>query len=113
MSLKAVLFAVSTALMVTACTDTTTVSSGANKHVTVVNNSGKTMRYFQGSNTGSTSWEEDILGSDVLPSGSRVDVNFEDGSGYCTFDFRATFSDGSSQIINGVDVCTTSSVTFN
>ena len=68
---------------------------------------------FYGSNAGSSSWEEDILGSDVLASGSSTTINFDDGTGYCTFDFKAEFADGSSSVESGVNVCTTSSVTFN
>lgn len=113
MNFKAILLAGAAALTLTACDEGTSVSSGYNKHVLVVNNTSKTMYRFQGSNTGSSSWEEDILGSDTLGPGSSVDVNFEDGSGYCSFDFRATFVDGSSQVLTGVDVCTVSKVTFN
>ena len=98
--------------VLTACTDGSSGSS-VNRHVTIINNTGATIQRFYGSNAGSNSWEEDILGADVLTSGSQVDVNFDDGSGYCTFDFKAVLADGSSQVVNGVDVCTTSNVTFN
>ena len=77
-----------------------------------MNLSGKTVREFYGSNAGSDSWEEDILGADTLPSGSSVNINFEDGSGYCTFDFKAVFTDGSSVVESGVDVCSVGKVTI-
>lgn len=112
MNLKAVLFAGIAAISLSACVEETSTAS-YNKQVLVVNNSGKTMQRFYGSNAGTSSWEEDILGTDVLPSGSSVRVNFEDGSGYCTFDFMAQFTDGSSQVLNGIDVCTATSVQFN
>ena len=109
MNLKAVLFAGIAALSLTACVEKTS-SSSYNKNVLVVNNSGKTIREFYGSNAGASSWQEDILGSDVLPSGSSVNINFEDGSGYCTFDFMAVFTDGSTAVESGIDVCAVSSV---
>ncbi|NBZ87234.1 hypothetical protein [Stagnihabitans tardus] len=114
MNFKAILLAGVAALSLSACVETTTyTTSSANKHVLVINNSGKTVREFYGSNAGSDSWEEDILGSDMLASGSSVDINFEDGSGYCTFDFKAVFTDGSSVVEPGIDVCSVSSVTIN
>jgi hypothetical protein len=102
-------------LALAACDTGTTYSSGGgyNRNVLVVNNSGLTVTQFYGSNIGSTSWEEDILGANVLPAGSSVNVNFDDGSGYCTFDFKAVFADGSSVVENGIDVCATSQVTIN
>ncbi|MCW1919106.1 hypothetical protein NX862_10080 [Rhodobacter sp. KR11] len=113
MTIKAILFAGIAALSLTACVEETSSSSSYNKHVLVVNNSGKTIREFYGSNAGTSSWQEDILGSDVLASGSSVDINFEDGSGYCSFDFLAVFTDGSSVVESGIDVCAVSTVEVN
>lgn len=100
------------ALALTACVETTTTGS-ADRHVTIINNTNTAIREFYGSNAGADTWEEDILGSNVLPAGASVTINFDDGSGYCTFDFKAVFVDGSSLVNQSVDVCTTSSVTFN
>jgi hypothetical protein len=83
------------------------------RRVTIINETGFTMTNFYGSNTGSSSWEEDILGQDVLPSGSQVSINFNDQSGYCMFDFRAVFEDGDELIREKVNVCETSTFTYN
>ena len=96
------------------CVDTSTTnvsSGGANRHVTVYNASFVSITHFYGSNVGSSSWEEDILGSSVIPPGGVVDINFDDGTGACLFDFKAIFADGSSAVEEGIDVCRTSSVT--
>jgi hypothetical protein len=100
-------------LVLASCTDGTSSGSSADRHVTINNNTGSTISRFYGSNAGSNSWEEDILGADVLPSGSSTTINFDDGTGYCTFDFKAVLSDGRAIVESGVDVCTTSAVTFN
>ena len=63
-----------------------TTAVSADRRVTIANNTGQTISRFYGSNTGSDSWEEDILGSSVLPPGMSTTINFDDGSGYCTFD---------------------------
>jgi hypothetical protein len=106
--------ALSTASL-TACVDSgTTYTTGSiDRSVTVFNASGYTIVQFYGSNTGRSSWEEDILGTGVLPSGSAVDINFNDGSGACLFDFKAVFADGSSVVESNIDVCRVSSVTVN
>ena len=65
-----------------------------------------------GSRVSASSWEEDILGSDVLSNGSSVNINFDDGTGACVFDMKAEFRDGGSQVLTNVNVCAVSSVTF-
>lgn len=88
-------------------------AAAEDRRVEIVNNTGYTMVEFYGSNKGTNSWEEDILGQDVLPSGYSVMINFEDRSGYCKFDFRAVFDDGDEVIENNVNVCEIGRFTFN
>ena len=78
----------------------------------IINNTGFTIVEFYGSNTGSDSWEEDILGTDVLPSGSSVVIDFDDRSGYCKFDFRAVFEDGDVLEKGGVNICEIATFTY-
>jgi hypothetical protein len=94
-------------------TETTYVAASIDRTVTVVNNSGLTISRFYGSNSGRSSWEEDILGNGVIPAGASVDINFNDGSGACLFDFKAVFADGSSATETNVDVCRISVVTVS
>ncbi|RDE08111.1 hypothetical protein [Pelagibacterium lacus] len=76
-----------------------------NRRVKIENYTSKTMMYFYASNVDRTTWEEDILGSSVVASGHSVMINIDDGSGYCRFDFRAIFADGSEAVRSGVNVC--------
>lgn len=87
-------------------------SSSANRNVTIVNNTGRTIWRFYGSNVGTNSWEEDILGSTVLSNGESAVVNFDDGTGFCNFDLKAEFQNGDSSVRNNVNVCTAVAVTF-
>ncbi len=87
-------------------------ASAADRNVDVVNQTGQTMVHFYASNTGTDSWEEDILGHDKLANGDTQPVNIDDGSGACRFDFKAVFADGSSSVRRGVDVCKVSSFTY-
>jgi len=90
-----------------------TPSLALDRRVTIINNTGFTITNFYGSNKGTNSWEEDILGQSTLPSGSQVTINFNDGSGYCKFDFKAVFSDGDVLVRENVNVCEIASFTYN
>ena len=94
-------------------TQTTTTSVvAANKNVLVVNNTGRTIWRFYGSPVNVNNWEEDILGSNTLPSGQSVNVDFADGRTICNYDMRAEFQDGTALVKNNVNVCRVSSVSF-
>lgn len=91
---------------------TTLPAAALDRRVEIINNTGFTIVEFYGSNTGSDSWEEDILGTDVLPSGSSVVIDFDDRSGYCKFDFRAVFEDGDVLEKGGVNICEIATFTY-
>lgn len=93
-------------------TSVSTVSA-LDRRVRIINKTGYTIVRFYGSNKGSDSWEEDILGSDVLHSGSSVNINFNDNTGYCKFDFKAVFDDGDVLIKKNVNICEISTFTYN
>ncbi len=92
------------ALFLSACTDTQT-SVSANRMVTIGNTTGVTMTRFYASNITRSSWEEDIFGSDVLPSGRSINVNIDDGTGACLFDLKAVFADGDVVTQKNFNVC--------
>lgn len=104
-------FIAATALTLSACDGGTTTTSSANRHVQIGNTTGVTMTHFYASNTSRSNWEEDILGDDVLRSGRSVNVDIDDGSGACMFDFKARFADGDTVVENDFNVCTRSTWT--
>ena len=78
---------------------------GYNRRVRIHNQTGWTMLRFYASDVRTTSWEEDILGSDVLGAGRSLVINIDDGTGACLFDFKAEFTNGQELIRNNVNVC--------
>jgi len=95
-------------LSLAGCVETTggtVVRDGLNRNVTIVNRTGRTIYRFYGSNVGTSSWQEDILGSSVLANNSSVNVNFDDGTGHCNFDFKIVFPDGSYVEDYNINVC--------
>ncbi|MDP1670427.1 hypothetical protein [Phaeovulum sp.] len=87
-------------------------AAALDRRVRIINNTKFTIVEFYGSHTGTTSWQEDILGRDVLPPGNSVNINFDDGTGYCVFDFKAVFNDGDVLEKYGVNVCEIGSYTY-
>ena len=88
-------------------------AAALNRVLTIVNDTRYVIVEFYGSNKGSTSWEEDILGYDVLGSYDSLNINFDDGTGYCIFDFKAVFDDGDEVVTKGVNVCEIPTFTYN
>ena len=66
----------------------------------IYNDTEFTIVEFYASNKGTSDWQEDILGTEVLAPGSWVMVNIDDGTGYCKFDFLAVFED-QDQVVSG------------
>jgi hypothetical protein len=80
---------------------------------TLVNDSTVTIREAYVSSSTLTSWEEDVLGSDVLPPGSRVNVTFSSfSSGDCSYDIKVVGMGNETGYLWAVDLCSTATVTF-
>lgn len=91
-----------------AMTLTAAVSAHAvsqDRRVTIINDTGVTMTRFYASNVDANSWQEDILGREVLRSGRSVRINIDDGTGACVFDFKAVFADGDVLVRENINVC--------
>ena len=85
---------------------TTTIDAAAlDRRVRINNYTSYDIVEFYASNKGSRSWEEDILGRNILPAGESVVINIDDGSGYCKFDFLAVFEDGEELVKYDNNVC--------
>jgi hypothetical protein len=87
-------------------------ANAEDRHVEVINETQHAIVQFYASNVDRGTWEEDILGEDVLPVGQSVNINIDDGSGACLYDFKAVFDDGEELVRNGINVCTTSTYTY-
>ncbi|RUT35159.1 hypothetical protein EMQ25_04230 [Arsenicitalea aurantiaca] len=82
------------------------------RRVLIINETSFTIMEFYASSVDADTWEEDILGKDVLPAGDSVMMNIDDGTGACLFDFRAVFDDGDEAVKGGVNVCEIARFTF-
>lgn len=84
---------------------TTVTAAATDRNVTIHNDTGVTIYRFYSTNSGAKRWGNDVMGNSTLPNGRAMNLNFDNKYGYCNFDFRAEFSDGSVLQKNGVNVC--------
>ena len=78
----------------------------------LVNNTGHPIYYVNVSPASSDNWQNDILGSQVLPNGSYCQVQFPT-NGVQYWDIQATFEDGSAIAWYNIDLLSTYQVTLN
>ena len=105
-------FAPAVSLAITVLALTNTAAMALDRKVQINNKTSYTIVEFYASNTGTADWQEDILGTDVLASGSSVMINIDDGSGYCKFDFLAVFDDGDQLVSSDNNVCELATFNF-
>jgi hypothetical protein len=82
-----------------------TASAQVDRRVRIVNASTHAMVGFYATNVDMQDWQESLLGEGTLPAGSAIVLDFEDGSGYCRFRFRAVFDDGLELVRRSVNIC--------
>lgn len=76
------------------------------------NDSGYTLMEFYTSPLNDNNWGADILGAQVVPSGTGGVVTITDGSDQCAYDIRMVFDDGT-ETLDSVDICELGSYTIN
>jgi hypothetical protein len=82
---------------------------------TLVNASPFTITHVYVSASDRSSWEEDLLGNSVLPSGQSVNIRFSPydvDAGKCFYDIRVLGPGGREGTLWNVNLCTTTTVTF-
>lgn len=84
----------------------------ADRVVTIVNRTSVTMTKFYASSVGTKDWEENILDGDHLKPGESIDIDIDDGTKACRYDFKAVFKDGESVEKGNVNVCQISEFSF-
>ena len=83
----------------------TAAAFAVDRNVQIHNDTGVTIYRFYSTNSGASKWGGDVMGNSTLPDGSSMRLNFDNKYGYCDFDFRAEFSDGSVLEKDHVNVC--------
>jgi hypothetical protein len=81
---------------------------------TLRNNSSVDIASVYVSPSGADSWGSDAMGTDVLPSGQSVDMNFSGpDDGACVYDIKVIGTQGQEGYLYKVDLCSIGLVTFS
>jgi len=88
------------------------VQGQAQQNFTVVNNTGHVVVTLNVSPSNENSWGPDILGRDVLANGESAAITFPRGETQCSWDIKATYDDGDTTDMRGVNLCTVATVTL-
>ena len=88
-------------------------NDGRDRRVNVINASGQVLREIYASPVTSSSWEEDMLGSNVLGAGQNRIFNIDNGTSQCRYDLKAVMGNGREHIRRNVNVCVVGSWTIS
>lgn len=81
---------------------------GLQRWIDIVNRSGTTIERFYATDVGTTNWGPDLLGDGVVAPGRQVRVepgSRQRGRGFCMFDLRVVFRDGSEVQRRRINLC--------
>lgn len=81
---------------------------GKNRRVVIENLSTNAVNYLYASPVTSDDWEEDLLGDEVIASGTSRGAVIDNGTNECNYDMKIIMSDGKEYIHRSVDVCSVS-----
>ena len=79
----------------------------------LVNQTGYTIQQVYVSPSDTRSWEEDVLGDDVLMDGDRGTIRFDRAEDTCIWDLKAVYEDGETAEWQGFDLCEVSVVAIS
>jgi hypothetical protein len=54
---------------------------------------------------GTERWQDDLLGNEILLPANSVILNFDGGTGYCRFDLKIVYDDGTAVIRRDINMC--------
>jgi hypothetical protein len=75
------------------------------ERITLVNSTGYTISEVYIAPARSKSWEEDVLGRDVLTDGDEVDIDFRRSENTCDWHLLVVYDDGEQAVWDGLNLC--------
>jgi hypothetical protein len=84
-----------------------------NYSVQFLNHASQPVFRIFGTNERVSGWGNDHLGDRTIAPGGTFNINFDDGSGICIFDFKIVMRDGSETVRRGINVCQISTYTID
>lgn len=88
------------------------VAQAGSQDFTIVNKTGYALKHIHVSETNNNSWDEDILGRDILNDGEYFEVQFGKAEKTCKWDMKVTYDDDSTAVWEGLNLCQISKLTL-
>ena len=88
----------------------TSSRDSTNQNFVLRNNTGQTITHVYVSAITSNNWEEDLLGSNVLPDRETFRINFNRSEDECNWDIKVNLADGTSREERNMNLCRLSEV---
>jgi hypothetical protein len=86
-------------------TSTVPSASALDRHIQIINNTRVAIVEIYLAQVGTGRWQQDLLNDDILEPDSSLFLQIDDGTGYCRFDMKTVFDDGTSMIQRNVNMC--------
>lgn len=80
---------------------------------TVVNKTGYDINEIYISPTRNDTWEEDLLGLDILAKDDRTRIDFSKSEDSCLWDMKVIYTDGDESVWDGLNLCEISTVVLH
>jgi hypothetical protein len=90
-----------------------TASAQAKQNFSIVNKTGYTISEVYVSPAKAKSWQEDILGSDVLANAATIEISFSRRERSCLWDLKVVYDDGESAEWDNFNLCQVSRITIS
>jgi hypothetical protein len=80
-------------------------AAALDRHVQLTNDTRVAIVEIYLAQVGSERWQDDLLGDEVLLPANSVILSFDDGAGYCRFDLKIVYDDGTAAIRRDINMC--------
>lgn len=95
-----------------ALTLSSTGAMAGQQDFSIVNKTGYPIKHIYVSEANNNSWDEDVLGRDVLNNGESFDLQFGRAEKTCNWDMKVTYDDGESAVWQALNLCQISKLTL-
>ncbi|MBX7249525.1 MAG: hypothetical protein K1X35_10850 [Caulobacteraceae bacterium] len=102
------IFAAAALISAAAAFSAQAANDGKNRRVVVENLSTIAVNELYASPVTSDSWEEDLLGSETIPSGTSRGAVIDNGTNECQYDLKIVMADRKEYVHRNVNVCAVS-----
>ncbi|WP_448205761.1 hypothetical protein [Azospirillum sp. sgz302134] len=79
---------------------------------TILNKTGYALKHIYVSESHSNSWDEDVLGRDILNDGESFELAFAKGEKTCNWDMKVAYDDGETAVWENLNLCQISKLTL-